>query len=88
MSFVIFNFALETLKLEWQCNQYLELKPTCVCMYALHGTVLLHYLWSHYQDNNGMHYNQLISMSVANVTLCKSVLSTTICDIMTINKVL
>ena len=34
-----------------------------------------------------MHYNQLIGMSVANVTLCKSVLSTTICDIMTINKV-
>ena len=23
-------FALETLKLEWQCSQYLELNPTCV----------------------------------------------------------
>ena len=23
-------FVLETLKLEWQCSQYLELNPTCL----------------------------------------------------------
>ena len=31
-------FVLETLKLEWQCSQYLELNPTCVL--AISGYVL------------------------------------------------
>ena len=33
-------FVLETLKLEWQCSQYLELNPTCVLAnsgYVLYG---------------------------------------------------
>ena len=28
-NFIFTIFVLETLKLEWQCSQYLELNPTC-----------------------------------------------------------